>query len=368
MSKTPEPEGRAPLESIKTSSPLELVCIDFWSAENSSGRSVDVLVITDHFTKLAHAFPCKDQSAKQVARLLWDRYFCVYGFPERIHSDQGANFESQLIHDLLEVAGVRKSRTTAYHLMGNGQVERFNRTLGGMIRALPPRAKQKWPQMLQSLTFAYNCTAHESTGFAPFYLMFGRVPKLPVDVMFSSVERDDVLIDYDAYVRRLRDDLKEALALAQKNAEVSQRRQADLYNKRSKGCSIEIGDQVLLANKGECGRRKLADKWEASPYIVVALNPQCHTYRIRNTHTGQEKTVHRNLLLRANFLPIEVEVVEPSFSDCSEPAEDRSEAALSGAISPISECSNADRTATWMTTRVVHPLRQRVSLHWQWIL
>lgn len=368
VSKTPEPERRAPLESIKTSSPLELVCIDFWSAENSSGRSVDVLVITDHFTKLAHAFPCKDQSAKQVARLLWDRYFCVYGFPERIHSDQGANFESQLIHDLLEVAGVRKSRTTAYHLMGNGQVERFNRTLGGMIRALPPRAKQKWPQMLQSLTFAYNCTAHESTGFAPFYLMFGRVPKLPVDVMFSSVERDDVLIDYDAYVRRLRDDLKEALALAQKNAEVSQRRQADLYNKRSKGCSIEIGDQVLLANKGECGRRKLADKWEASPYIVVALNPQCHTYRIRNTHTGQEKTVHRNLLLRANFLPIEVEVVEPSFSDCSEPAEDRSEAALSGAISPISECSNADRTATWMTTRVVHPLRQRVSLHWQWIL
>lgn len=119
VSKTPEPEGRAPLESIKTSSPLELVCIDFWSAENYSGRSVDVLVITDHFTKMAHAFPSKDQSAKQVARLLWDRYFCVYGFPERIHSDQGANFGSQLIRELLDVAGVRKSRTSAYHLMGN---------------------------------------------------------------------------------------------------------------------------------------------------------------------------------------------------------------------------------------------------------
>lgn len=92
----------------------------------------------------------------------------------------------------------------------------------------------------------------------------------------------------------------------------------------------------------------MADKWEASPYIVVALNPQCHTYRIRNTHTGQEKTVHRNLLLQANFLPIEVEVVEPSFSDCSEPAEDCSEAALSVAITPMSECSNADRTATWV--------------------
>ncbi len=51
VSKTPEPEGRAPLESIRTVSPLELVCIDFWSAEDSSGKSVDVLVVTDHFTK-----------------------------------------------------------------------------------------------------------------------------------------------------------------------------------------------------------------------------------------------------------------------------------------------------------------------------
>lgn len=166
VSKTPEPEGRAPLRSVKTTSPLEIVCIDFWSAELPAGKNVDVLVITDHFTKMAHAFPCHDQSAKQVARQLWDRYFCVYGFPERIHSDQGANFESQLIQELLLIAGVKKSRTTAYHPMGNGIVERFNRTLGSMIRALPPRSKQKWPQMLQTLTFAYNCTAHESTGYA----------------------------------------------------------------------------------------------------------------------------------------------------------------------------------------------------------
>ncbi|RXN37938.1 Retrovirus-related Pol polyprotein from transposon 412 [Labeo rohita] len=352
VSKTPEPEGRAPLESIKTSCPLELVCIDFWSAENSSGRSVDVLVITDHFTKMACAFPCRDQSAKQVPKVLWDKFFCVFGFPERIHSDQGANFESQLIRELLEVAGVKKSRTTAYHPMGNGHVERFNRTLGNMIRALPPRSKQKWPQMLQTLTFAYNCTVHESTGYAPFYLMYGRIPKLPVDVMFCSIERDSAITDYDTYVRRLRDDLQEALTLAQKNAEASQRRQADLYNKKTRGCRIEIGDQVLLANKGERGRRKLADKWESTPYIVVALNPQCHTYRIRNTHTGQEKTVHRNLLLQANFLPIEVEELEPSFSGDSEPDDDCSGVALSDAVIPTSACSNADRTVSWVARTV----------------
>ncbi|XP_019220262.1 uncharacterized protein LOC106098742 [Oreochromis niloticus] len=348
ISKTLEPEGRAPLESIKTTSPLELVCIDFWSAEDHKGKSVDVLVVTDHFTKMAHAFQCSDQTAKQVARQLWDRYFCVYGFPQRIHSDQGASFESELIQELLQVAGVQKSRTTPYHPMGNGHTERFNRTLGNMIRALPPREKHKWPQMLQTLTFIYNCTAHESTGYAPFFLMYGRVPRLPVDVMFHNVARDNDVADYDSYVKRMRDDLREALTLAQTHTGISQQRQTDLYNKKQKGADIEEGDRVLLANKGERGRRKLADRWEPTIYTVVSKNPTCHTYRIRNTKSGQEKVVHRNLLLQANFLPIESEG-EPEMSFASE-SELGQEQSQSDGESPVADCEVdcTERTAHWV--------------------
>ncbi|KAK0139547.1 Transposon Ty3-I Gag-Pol polyprotein [Merluccius polli] len=346
VSKTPEPEGRAPLESIKTTSPLEMVCIDFWSAEIPNGNTVDVLVITDHFTKMAHAFPCHDQSAKQVARQLWDRYFFIYGFPERIHSDQGANFESQLIRELLMISGVKKSRTTAYHPMGNGMVERFNRTLGSMIRALPPRAKQKWPQMLQTLTFAYNCTAHESTGYAPFYLMYERIPRLPIDVMFHNVERDCDIADYDKYVLKLREELKEALSSAQANAVTSQQYQAELYNKRTKGHDIAEGDQVLLSNKCERGRKKLSDKWESVPYVVVSRDPKCHTYRIRNTSSGCEKVVHRNRLLCANLLPLELEEdVESSFIESSESSHGETQSHLSDvATGGVTE----DRTTSWV--------------------
>lgn len=66
LSKTPEHTARAPPESIKTTAPLELVCINFWSAEDNQNKSVDVLVISDHFTKMAHAFPCWDQTATKV--------------------------------------------------------------------------------------------------------------------------------------------------------------------------------------------------------------------------------------------------------------------------------------------------------------
>lgn len=113
LAKSPEPAGQAPLENICTTAPMELVCIDFWSAEDNKQRSVDVLVITDHFTKLAHAFPCVNQMAKTVAKL-WNNVFCIYGFPERIHSDQGANFENKLISELLSLTGVAKSHTTSH--------------------------------------------------------------------------------------------------------------------------------------------------------------------------------------------------------------------------------------------------------------
>lgn len=78
VSKTPEPEARAPFESIKTTSPLELVCIDFQSTEDLNGKSVHVLVVTGHFTKMAHAYTCRDQSAKQVAHQLWNKYFFAF--------------------------------------------------------------------------------------------------------------------------------------------------------------------------------------------------------------------------------------------------------------------------------------------------
>lgn len=84
-----------------------------------------------------------------------------------------------------------------------------------MIRALLPRSKVKWPQMLNTLTFTNNCTIHETTGFPPFFLMFGRAPHLPVDVMFESVLLDGEIVDVDKYVQSLGKDLREAMTLAQ---------------------------------------------------------------------------------------------------------------------------------------------------------
>lgn len=197
---------KAPLVSITSSQPMELVCMDFLSLETSSGGYQSVLVITDHFTRYAQAVSTKNQTAKTTADALFSQFIAHYGFPKRLHSDQGANFEGRVIRELCEIAQVQKSRTTPYHPMGNGMTERFNRTLLSMLGTLEPAQKSAWHKFVGPMAHAYNCTAHDSTGHSPYYLMFGRHPRLPVDMLFG-IDRNPSK-SHTSYVAELRQRLQ----------------------------------------------------------------------------------------------------------------------------------------------------------------
>ena len=112
--------------NIEATQPLELIHLDYLQIEPSKGNIENVLIITDHFTRYAQAYPSKTQTALATANLLWNNFIIHYGFPNKIISDQGHNFESELLANLCEVAGVQKLRTSPYHPQTNGQCERFN--------------------------------------------------------------------------------------------------------------------------------------------------------------------------------------------------------------------------------------------------
>lgn len=159
---------KAPLVSIKTVQPLELVCIDYLILDMAKGGFQYVLVITDHYTRFAQAIATHNMSARTTAEALFNHLIVHYGFPHRIHSDQAANFGSRLIRELCAIAGIEKTRTTPYHAMGNGMCERFNSTLLNMLGTLEIEQKRDWKKHIGPLVHAYNATKHESTGFSPF--------------------------------------------------------------------------------------------------------------------------------------------------------------------------------------------------------
>lgn len=194
---------------------LELLCMDYLTLESDQSNTKDILVLTDHFTKYAVAIPTPNQKAKTVAKRLWENFIVHYGIPERLHTDQGPDFESHLIKELCNIGGIKKTRTTPYHPRGN-PVERFSQTLLSMLGRLEPEQKERWKEYVKPLVHAYNCTKNEVTGYTPFELMFGRSPKLPVDLAFGLPVRDAASTSHSQYVQNLRSWLEESYKLLPK--------------------------------------------------------------------------------------------------------------------------------------------------------
>uniref|UniRef100_A0A3P9HPV2 Gypsy retrotransposon integrase-like protein 1 n=1 Tax=Oryzias latipes TaxID=8090 RepID=A0A3P9HPV2_ORYLA len=188
VAKANGPPARSPVGHLLASRPNEILAMDFTVLEPTRGGLENVLVLTDVFSEYTLAFATRDQRASTVAEVLVTEWFSKFGVPARIHSDQGRSFEGTLIQQLYFLYKIEKSRTTPYHPTGNGQCERFNRTLHDLLRTLPNSRKRDWNACLPQLLYAYNTTPHQATRESPFFLMFGQEPRLPVDFLLGRVQ------------------------------------------------------------------------------------------------------------------------------------------------------------------------------------
>ncbi|MGH0155154.1 UNVERIFIED_CONTAM: hypothetical protein FKN15_028521 [Acipenser sinensis] len=292
------PTRAAPLAHMHSDGPMDLVCMDFLSIEPDTQNVCNVLVITDHFTRYAQAFPTKDQKASTIAKVLWEKYFIHYGLPRRMHSDQGRDFESRLIRELLTMLGVKKSRTSPYHPQGDPQPERFNRTLLNMLGTLDPKQKSRWSQHISHLVHGYNCTQNEATGYSPYFLMFGREARLPVDLCFGVAADGTSTTSYLRYVSRMRRELQAAYKLAQATADKMNEGNKVRYDQKVRYHSLNPGDRVLIRNLGFKGKHKLANRWSSQPYIVESQMSELPVYHLKPENgEGPKKILHRNHIL-----------------------------------------------------------------------
>ena len=174
------PPRQADLHPFVAGEPFELVSVDVTGPHSTSARGHQyIITCADSFSKWAEAYPVRMHTAQVVARVLYDGLISRFACPVRILSDQGPEFESKMFAELCHLLDIEKIRTTAYKPSTNGNVERYHSTLNSMLAKVVACNQRDWDLHVPPVLAAYRASRHESTGFSPNYMLFGRENRAP---------------------------------------------------------------------------------------------------------------------------------------------------------------------------------------------
>lgn len=268
-------QTKAPLGDIfnEPQVPFEVIATDIVGPlpVSESGNRY-ILSIMDHFSRYCEFIALPDQKAEQVARALVHRVITKFGVPKVLLSDQGANFTSDLIRQMCCLLRVRKVQTTGFHPQSNGRLERVHSTIAKMLSHFVDRNQTDWDEYLPYVTMAYNSQWHESTGFSPYEMVFGRKMECPLEADLTITEESEI---YGDHVESLRAKLKATHELAERRKAVAKRKNKRQYDKKAKSCTYEVGQWVYLhvPSLKRHRTKKLTRLWRGPYRIVEVLSP-----------------------------------------------------------------------------------------------
>lgn len=289
--KTPKRAPAGLLQPIPVGQPWDRVGIDFLGPFNrtKAGKKF-IIVAIDYATKWVEAEATRSNTAEETAKFLINKIICKYGCPGTILSDRGSNFTSTLVTELLKGLGIRPSFTTAYHPMCNGLVEHFNGTLAQMLSFYVSTDQKDWDLYINLTCFSYNTSRQDTTKHTPFYLMFGREAKLPIDVSLRPVtSQEPEAEELIERVHRCRQDVQNIISREQK-------RQKARFDRLHRPVDYQEDQQVMVWTpvKKKGRSTKLLHRWHGPYRIVRKLSELNYEVQIspRGKRIGYIDTIH----------------------------------------------------------------------------
>ena len=279
-------------------SPWERVSVDITGPHPRSRNGYQyMLTVLDHFSKWAEAFPLRDHTAPSVAKMLVSEVISRFGCPKQILSDQGPEFNSQLLTELCKNLRIDKVRTPAYKASTNGAVERLHRTLNAMLGKVILEHQRDWDLWVPIVMAAYRASPHSATKVSPNKLILGRETDMPIDIVLGMPEEErEQATSYEAFTDNLAHRLESAFEMVRRNLDVAAERRKAAYDLRVKTKDFSVGQWVWYYNPRKYRRR--TPKWQrlyTGPFLIVRELPPSN-FVIQRTKNGQPKVVHTDKL------------------------------------------------------------------------
>ncbi|CAF3794553.1 unnamed protein product [Rotaria sordida] len=296
------------MKPIIVSEPWHTVGIDITGPLPKTRRGNRfILVVVDYFTKWVELFPLQSTKASIIAQLFLDEVICRFGFPVRVISDNGVQFLSKIFIQLCNALGIHHQRTPLYHPQSNLS-ERINRTLKPILASLAHYDSKSWDLKLSQIAFALRTAPSESTDNSPAFLMFGRHPRQPLDLLLPPPAVSDNLPsseDLSAYRQRLLTDLLPAYTTARELLDISHQTQARNYNVHRRSLEFEPDDLVWVTTlsgiaMGKWRGSKMQPRREGPYKIITKLSSV--TYELEH------------IISHHRLSPIHIERLTPYYS------------------------------------------------------
>ncbi|KAG1282954.1 hypothetical protein G6F66_011024 [Rhizopus arrhizus] len=237
-----------------------------------------LLTAVDFSTNWPIARAVPDATAETVADFIYEEIVMKFGCPTEIVTDRGANFTSKLVKQYAQRIRTTHKLTSAFHPRTNGKCERLNGIFKAMLRKYVHGAIHMWDCFVDAALFATRVRKHRTAGFSPFYLVYGREPVLPGDILrpylISSVANDPRTVA--EHTARELEELGQVRAAAEKRMLAVSEYDKQRWDAAIMKVDFEVGDHVLLRNEQKYG---LEYNW-MGPYLVVDKNEATNIYKL----------------------------------------------------------------------------------------
>ncbi|GFY36525.1 retrovirus-related Pol polyprotein from transposon 412 [Trichonephila clavipes] len=293
--KGPKIRSRGKLHRYNVGAPFERIAFDILGPlpRTASGNKY-LLVVMDYFTKWPEVYPIPDQEAPTVAEAVVQHWISRYGVPLQLHSDQGRNFVSAVLKGVCELLGIDKTKTTPLHPQSDGMVERFNRTTLNNLSLMVSKNQQDWDQKVPLFLLAYRSAVHETTGYSPSQMLFGRDLRLPCDLLFGRPP--DTPSSPEEYVQNLQARFEDVHNLARERINLRTEKMKTRYDTKATGHQFKEGDKVWFYNptRRKGLSPKLQSHWDG-PYTILKIINDV-VIRIRKSTNSKPRVVHYDRL------------------------------------------------------------------------